>query len=231
MINIGQATTCAACKRKCNAFKLLTKEELLHINQHRFETHFEPSDIIFKQGMPSSGVAIIAAGIFKMEIQHGHTGNLILGIEKGPALIGTPGMFTDNKYHYSLVALTALETCIIDTDIIKATIKSNSDFAEQFIAECSRRSIYIYQRAISLTLKHMHGKLAETLLFFANEIYNANTFSVPLTRQELANYTGITKESVSRILKQFKDENIIDFKMSHFKILDKAKLELIREHG
>jgi CRP/FNR family transcriptional regulator len=231
MINIHQDTKCVACKRKCESFKMLNEQELLEINKHRFETHFNAGEIIFKQNMPATSVVIVSKGIFKLQLHLKNKRSLILTIDKGPALIGTPGTFVDNKYTFTLAAMTNIDACIIDTAVIKQTLRSNSEFADKFISECSQRSMHIYNRAISLTQKQMHGRLAEALLFFSSEIYNSKTFTLPMSRQDLADYTGMTKESACKILKQLKEDKTIEFTTTHFKILDNEKLEFLSEFG
>ena len=55
----------------------------------------------------------------------------------------------------------------------------------------------------------VHEILAEGLVHLADEIFEAPKFNCHMTRQELGEFTGMTKESVVRLLKEFHDENII----------------------
>jgi CRP/FNR family transcriptional regulator len=52
-----------------------------------------------------------------------------------------------------------------------------------------------------------------------------------LTRQELAEFTGMTKESVSRILKEFKEEGLIEIEDRMVEILDFEKMNSISRKG
>ena len=56
-------------------------------------------------------------------------------------------------------------------------------------------------------------------------------FELPLSRKELAELTGLTPESVIRILSKFKSDNVIGIEGKTFKILDKDKLQQISEYG
>ena len=53
------------------------------------------------------------------------------------------------------------------------------------------------------------------ILFFADTIYESDTFTLPLSREELGNLVDASRESVSRILTEFHEEKIISF----FKII------------
>jgi len=52
-----------------------------------------------------------------------------------------------------------------------------------------------------------------------------------INRQELAELTGMSKESACRILKDFKDSDVIDFQNSHMKILNMEALQKISRNG
>ena len=52
-----------------------------------------------------------------------------------------------------------------------------------------------------------------------------------LTRKELGEFTAMTKESVSRILKEFKDESLISLEGSHIELHDKEHLQRIVDNS
>ena len=49
-------------------------------------------------------------------------------------------------------------------------------------------------------------------------------YDLPLNRKELADLTGLSQESVIRILKKFKDENLIEIDGKTYRISDEKKL-------
>ncbi|MBS3771222.1 MAG: winged helix-turn-helix domain-containing protein, partial [Bacteroidales bacterium] len=54
--------------------------------------------------------------------------------------------------------------------------------------------------------------------YFAEKIYDSNQFSFPLTRMELAELAGTTKESLIRTLTEFKHDKIIELEGKHVNI-------------
>jgi CRP-like cAMP-binding protein len=58
--------------------------------------------------------------------------------------------------------------------------------------------------------KQLPGRVADIILYFSEDIYGTQTFSFPLTRQELAELAGTTKESFIRTLSEFKNDKIIE---------------------
>ena len=71
--------------------------------------------------------------------------------------------------------------------------------------------------------------LYEALLFFADSIYESDKFELVLSRQELADFTGMSKESVSRIIRDLIDENIILAKGRTIEVLNKKKRMLLKD--
>ena len=77
----------------------------------------------------------------------------------------------------------------------------------------------------------MAGRMADAILFLHHDIYQKNEFKIDLSRSELAEYSNMTKESVSRILKELKDEGIFDLTHDNARILDLERLEHIARNG
>lgn len=84
---------------------------------------------------------------------------------------------------------------------------------------------------INLNHKKMPGRLADTLLYFAGELYMADEFEMILSRQELGEMTNMARESVVRILGEFEEAGILKSETNRIRILDRDKLRLISERG
>ena len=89
----------------------------------------------------------------------------------------------------------------------------------------------IYGRFFSLTKKQLHGRLADILLCLANRIFKSNSFDLPLSRADLGDLTGMSTESVIRMMKDFKDDGLIGMDCKKIELLDISRLERISEFG
>jgi len=126
--------------------------------------------------------------------------------------------------HFSISALEDTTVCFIDVNIFRKFIYENSDFAYQIIFDLSKGELQNFQNCFNNAQKQNIGRVAEAILFFANEIYNSNTFTLPVSRQDLADLTGITRESASRILTEFHNEKILEIKNREITILNEKLL-------
>jgi CRP/FNR family transcriptional regulator len=157
--------------------------------------------------------------------------NLILDIISPWRLFGGPGLFTDMRYHYSVTAITDCSACFIPAENVRQVIRSNPDFAEGIIKHCNKNSATNFERLISLTQKQMPGRLADTLLYLSQKVFNSLSFTLTLTRLEIGEMSNMTKESTTRILKEFEAENIISVNGKSIEIIDLNRLKEISFRG
>ena len=77
----------------------------------------------------------------------------------------------------------------------------------------------------------MPGRIAEVLLYFSENIYNETEYDFPLTRQELAELAGTTKESFIRTINEFKHDKIIELEGRRVKIISMDIIKVLNELG
>lgn len=214
-----------------NMLKFLTTEQLNHVNDIQYSVSFNKGENIFKQGAPMPHIIIIEKGMAKVYLEDGNNRSIILKIIKPGEIIGGPGFYTDYKHHFSVTALQDTSAFYIDVIEFKKLILDNPEFGLKLIGSLNMAHIGLYNKLKTITHKQMNGRLASTLLYLCNNIYDSDSFVTNLTRQDLADMSSMTKESAIRILKDFKTSGIIDCTNNHFKINDKKALLNIIENG
>jgi len=222
---------CEFCSLKSSAAKELTDSELDVLGNNCAEVKFSIGDIIVKQDSFSTNIAYVKTGLVKIHIK-GPLKEMIMRIVKAPAYLCLPSTFGDKVNHFSATAIeNNTSVCFIDLNTFKQFVYVNGDFAYQILLELSRGQLQSFHNCISNAQKHNIGKVAETLLFFANEIYNSQTFILPVSRQDLGDMTGSTRESVSRILTDFHSEKILKIEGRKITIQNALLLKQISEKG
>jgi len=221
---------CKDCNCKSTIFRQLQNPELELINSNRYEVSFKAGEIMFKQGTPSPHFLCLTTGLAKIYIE-GYGKNLILGLIKPVEYIFGPGIYVDSRHHFSAAAIEDSTACLVDVNIYKQLIRENPDFAEEFIKRVSLQSIFNFEQFISLTQKQMPGRIADALLYLSEKIYCQNPFNMTISRQDLADISGMSKESAIRILKEFKEEGILNVEGTSFHIVNSAQLQKISETG
>lgn len=231
MLNKTEIVNCLNCNKRAGIFNLLSEEELLLIDQHRTELVYKKGELIHKNGTQSSHVISFNCGLAKIYIEDKKGRNQIIKIVKPHEFIVSPGLFIDNRHHFSIKALTESIVCLIDAEIFKQIMKSNSDFAFEYISLLNANLLRITEKMHNNSRKHNTGKLAETILYLEKEIYQSNPFEIDLTSSDIADLSGMGRGPVMRIINEFHNEKIIEYNKKSIKILNRELLENISENG
>lgn len=221
---------CMKAPRDTPLFRRLTDEELEILNRNRIQLSFKKGEIINKQGAFASNIFFIIKGIAKTYIEKGNK-NLIISIMPAGSLIGLPSLSVDNVFHYSTKALIDTEINSYDINIIKNLMNQNPLFSSEIVHITNNNMVMLYDRFFSLTQKQLHGRLADILLCLSHKIYRSIDFELSMSRRDLAELTGMSTESAIRILKDFKDDKIIDISGKRIKILELEKMKRISATG
>lgn len=221
---------CRLCEMKSGASEKLTHSELDSMGNNCAKVQFESGDIIVKEGALSTNLAYIKTGLVKIH-KKGPVREKIMRIVKAPAYLCLPSSFGDKINSFSATAIETTKVCFIDLETFKGFIYSNGGFAYQIILDMSKGEIKNFNNLINNAQKQNMGRVADAVLFFANDIYQSDSFDLPVSRQELADLTSITRESASRILTDFHREKILDIKGHRVSILNKPLLQQIGENG
>ena len=79
--------------------------------------------------------------------------------------------------------------------------------------------------------RNTHGKVAYMLLKMSRELYKNQTFNLPVSRREIAEYIGMTTENVIRTMSEFRKEKIIRINGREIEIVDMESLDRISSFG
>lgn len=221
---------CLICKSKSSCFTHLNVDELGLVDNNRLEVKYRSGELICKQGSFASHILFLKKGLVKVYLE-GKSKNHILSITSKGNLIGLPSLFGDPIFHYSVVAYEDSSVCHIDINVFKKFIHENAQFSAELIKLINENTINNYERFLSVTQKNMPGRFADVLLYFSDQIYKSTSFSLSLSRKDLAEFSSMSIESLSRTIKDFNDNKIISVKGKSFEIVDRPRLIEISLHG
>ena len=221
---------CYYCIKKSKATDKLDQNELRKLGQNCNQVLFNKGDKIMIQDAMSFNIVFIKEGLVKVHAI-GPEKEQILKIIKGPSYLGIPTTVGAKTNKYSATAISKTNACFIGFDVFKDIIKNNGEFAYEIIEDLCKSELYHFKKCINQVQKQGPGKIAEALLYFSEEIFNTQKFKLPLTRNEIGDLTCTSRETVSRILSDFSNSNIIKVNKNKISILDKKQLEKISKTG
>lgn len=231
MEKFSALNSCTVSNARCIGFDVLTKEEKELIEKNSIEVTYKKGEVICKHGTFAPHVIFLKDGLAKIFLE-GLNDSLILKIITSGNLIGLTSVMEDNNvFHYSSTAYIESKANLIDINIFRKIIKENSEFASQVINILCENSLQTFGRFFCLTHKQLYGRMADILLCLSERIFKDRNFELNLSRKELAELTGMSTESVIRMLKKFKDDGIITLDGKNVNVANYDLLKKISEYG
>jgi CRP-like cAMP-binding protein len=209
------------------------KDKETLVNQHTLVI-IKKGQFLFKEGEKPRGLICLASGkakVFKDGV--GGRGQ-ILKMVRYQGFIGYKALFSDNPWSVSSIAIEDSAICIFEKNSFIRILRKNPDLSIKLIKVIADELWISNNRTVSLTQKHIRGRLAESLLILRDTYgYDADgiTIHVSMSREDIANLSSMTTSNAIRTLSTFAAEGIIEITGRRISILDSNQLERISELG
>ena len=192
--------------------------------------HFD-REVIIRQHTRTSHMMYVKSGLVKVYREGKHRRSFMLKIATPGEFLGVMSVYGSQLNQYSAAALQRAEVVYIDSSAFEEVVRGNASFAMQLLKAISREGLYIFEKWLAQSHKQLPGRIADVILYFSEVIFKNEEFDFPLTRRELAELAGTTKESFIRTLGEFRNDRIISLDGSHVKINSMKIVRTLSELG
>lgn len=192
--------------------------------------HYNKGELVTKEGSNVASILYIIDGLVKVYIESPEK-NIIIKLLKSRDFVGLTSLFGDDTYYFSAAALKETKVCSINPEAIKDLINQCCDFARELSGWYCKNYNLMLTKCLNLGLRQLNGKLANTLLYLSQEEFKAIDVFAHISRKDLAELSGMSLESVVRILSEFNNEKIIELKGKRIEIKNMKLLEAINQKG
>ncbi|MBU0487318.1 MAG: Crp/Fnr family transcriptional regulator [Bacteroidetes bacterium] len=192
---------------------------------------YKAKEKVFKQGTPASHLIYIKSGLLKSHFIESNDKEIIIDLFYDNMFLGMHSIYTGGVHQYSATVIQDAELCFIESSAFRDVVINNGGFAAEMMAATCSDSMHVFHRLRSMIRKQLPGRFAEAILIFSDEIFMSDQFTLPLSRNELAEFLGSTRESVTRTMTEFRNDKIIELNGKDVRILTKELLKTISELG
>jgi CRP-like cAMP-binding protein len=209
------------------------KDKETLVQQHTLEI-IKKGRFLFKEGEKPHGLICLASGKVKVFKEGVGGRGQILRMVRQQGFIGYKALFSDIPWSVSAIAIEDSAICIFEKSSFVRTLKKNPDLSMKFMKVIADELWFSNNRTVSLTQKHIRGRVAESLLILRDTYgYEADgkTIRVSLSREDIANLSNMTTSNAIRTLSNMASEGIIEITGRRISILDGNQLEYISEQG
>lgn len=213
---------CSNCEaRKISPFSSFCDHGITSLEDQKTCAYFKKSQPLFLEGSFPRGVFCINQGKVKVFIRGDEGKEQIIHIAKEGEIVGFRAMFSGEPYKVSATTLEECNICFIGKEDFLSMIDANPTFRNGIMRELSKE---LGDRAVFITnmaQKSVRERLAFALLILG-DVYGSE--EINLTREDMANFVGTATETLIRLLKDFKEEGLIEIHTRKLQLIDRSRL-------
>jgi len=229
MNNSLNNTGCVDCKFACVNLLSSNNFELEELFNSKRTINYKKSETIFKQSTFVSHIAFIRSGIVKIFTEGYNNKNIILRFITKNNFIGLPFIFNNNYSFYTATAINDVELCLIEKSEFANFMIKDDTLKKNILNIISNNTSLLYDKISSLGTKQLHGRLASAIINLSKGDFREENIFSYITKKELAEYTGMSLESLMRLLNELKSDKIIEQKgkeivINDYNMLDKLSV-------
>jgi CRP/FNR family transcriptional regulator, polysaccharide utilization system transcription regulator len=217
-----------------SVFRGLSQNDKELLDQNHSISSYRKGSLIVAGGTKQRGLICLVSGKAKIFSTGAGGREQIIKMIRPQSLINYRSIFSDTAYPFSVGAVEDCTTVFFEKHLLFSILKQNVELAAKIIKVISEDLIYSYERIISLTQKHVRGRLAETILLLRDTYgldADGKSIRIHLSREDIAHLSNMTTSNAIRTLSNLAAEKILHIDGRKISILDFRRLEEISESG
>jgi CRP/FNR family cyclic AMP-dependent transcriptional regulator len=221
---------CGICKlRHTGFFCDLPKQSVEDLDKIKYASAFPPGAVLFVEGQAPRGVYIVCTGRVKMTTTSRDGKTLILRIAQAGEVLGLNSTVSGKPYELTAETLQPCQLDFVKREDFLKFLQTHPDACLHAAQHLSQDCQSAYEMIRSLGLSHsVSEKLARLLLEWATsgeETKDGIRIKMALTHEEIAQLIGTSRETVTRVLGEFREKEFAQLRGSTLLIRNKAALE------
>src|SRR5690349_23696870 len=221
---------CMLCKlRQKGFFCEMPKPALEEMEKVKYASAYPQGAVLFVEGQAPRGVYVICSGRVKLSTTSRDGKTLILRIAQAGEVLGLHATVSGKPYELTAETLQPSQLNFVRRDDFLHFLNEHGDACLRAAQHLSQNCQSAYEMIRSLGLSHsVTEKLARLLLEWSSDgeqTKDGIRIKVALTHEEMAQLIGTSRETVTRILGEFRDKQLAQLQGSTLLIKNKAGLE------
>ncbi|MDR2804228.1 MAG: Crp/Fnr family transcriptional regulator [Dysgonamonadaceae bacterium] len=214
-------------------WRFLNEQEREIIRANAIIQHYKKNQQIYAEGEEPTHMMCLLKGKVKIYKEGVGGRSQIIRMIRPIQYFAYRAYFAREKYLTDASAFETSVVCLIPMKVVREIMKHNYNICKFFIRQLSVDLGIADERTVSLTQKHIRGRLAESLVFLIDSygLENDSSINIYLAREDLANLSNMTTSNAIRTLSMFVSEKMIALDGRKIKVLDEEKLRKVSKLG
>lgn len=189
---------------------------------------FKKGESIYVPDDQADKIYFIQRGRVKILTQGGEDKEVIKAVLTKGEIFGELALIKEDVRHDEAVAMEETELCIVNKEAMNSLFPNRSGLQLFFLNLFGSRILEMENRLESLVFKDSRSRIVNFLLELANKRGEPVGFETVvrkfLTHQEIANMTATSRQTVTTVLNDLRNKDIIKFDRRRLLIRDMTKL-------
>ncbi len=204
------------------------------IAQHHSVSSVRKGGYLFREGERAKGLVCLVSGKAKVQREGVAGREHIIRMLRVLDYIGFQALFTGGTWFASAIAIEDATICTFEKNNLLRIIKVNPDLSMKINQVLAQELSSSYEKMVSLTQKHVRGRLVESLLMLGKVYGFENdgiTIKACLSRSDLAHLSNMTTSNAIRTLSNLVSEGNIRIRGRRISLLNFPNLLRISEQA
>jgi len=228
-MELNKSPDCASCEfRGRSIFCVLGKEDADRLNVTRQPITVKKGEVIFKEGCTPRGLYCVFSGKVKITQMGSGGKDQILHLAREGDILGYRAILGSDTYSCTATAIENTLLCYIPKEIFLPMVETKPKLALEIINLFSSELRIAEQQITRLTQKPVKERVAQGILLLVKNFgfeEGSNQINVNITREEIANIAGTTRETAIRVLYALNKNGVIQLNGKKIKVLNYGKLD------
>jgi CRP/FNR family cyclic AMP-dependent transcriptional regulator len=202
-------------------------EELIRsLTENRSVNTYRKKQVIYKEGNHPTQLYFVLNGKIKTYKSNDNGKELVTELFSAGDFLGHVAMLQGGVYRETAEAIDECEVAVIPKKEFEELLSNSREVAQKFIGLLAKNITEKENVLLNLAYNSLRKKVADALLMLKQKFHTGSepTFSMEISRENLANIAGTATESLIRTLSDFKTEKLIEIKDGQITILNEKKL-------
>ncbi len=225
--------SCLACSvREDRLFCNLGLEALAELDRIRQTSVYPAGALLFVEGQPCRGLFILCSGSAKLATSSARGRSLIVRVAEEGEVLGLSAAVSNAAYDVSAEALEPVQVSFLPREDFLRFLHQYGEVSVRVAAHLSMELARAHRQMARIALApSARAKLAGLLLEWGNSDAQppprGATFQLALTHAEIGELIGSSRETVARILSQFRRQGLVQVRGALITLLDPIRLEAL----
>jgi CRP-like cAMP-binding protein len=221
----------AAQLKRATMFEAMSGEELEALARLARGRTFADGAVIFRKGDEASGLYVVARGRVKISSGSRDGREVVLNLLGPGEVFGEVALIDGGERTAEAVACEPVRLLVLDRAPVIALLEAKPALMLRMLVTLTRRVRWVSDRLEDAVFLSLPARMAKRLLFlgqhFGVDTSRGRRLTVSLPQRELASHMNVARETVNRLLQEWRDEGLIDIQRGFIVLLKSEQLSAI----